>query len=389
MHEIELKLQVPAERLAEVEAAVAGRDPTPAVRLRAAYFDTADRRLAGAALALRLRREGRRWVQTLKGAGDDGLTRQEHNVRARQRRAMPAWTPRCMPARRPASGCWRCSARHRPRRCDTLYRTDIARRARELRVRAAGAPQARVELAFDRGRIEAGTHVLAVGELEIELLAGTPHAVIETARRWQARHGLWIDLRSKAERGDLLARGERIAPARGAQRRRVLTRAMDAAAAWQAVLRELRRRRSSRTRARSPAASTPPSTCTSCASGCGGCAARCALFEHPDRGADGGRGAAVPATGRGARRGRRRERVRRRRWRRRCASTGLAGPAPAAARPSAADPAADTAPSRCAPTRRSGWLLDLLAAMQPDREPSRHAAAPPRRTRRRAPRARG
>jgi inorganic triphosphatase YgiF len=236
MHEIELKLQVPAERLADVEAAVCGRQPPPALRLRAAYFDTADRRLAGAALALRLRREGRRWVQTLKGAGDDGLTRQEHNVVRGSASAMPVMDP-TLHAGTPAGERLLALLDAAPAApLHTLYRTDITRHVRELRVRAAGAPQARVELAFDRGRIEADPHVLAVGELEIELLAGSPHAVIETARRWQARHGLWIDLRSKAERGDLLARGERIAPARHAAPSRV-AKSMDAAAAWHAVLR--------------------------------------------------------------------------------------------------------------------------------------------------------
>jgi inorganic triphosphatase YgiF len=237
MHEIELKLQVPAARLADVQAAVCGRHPPPALRLQAAYFDTPDRRLADAALALRLRREGRRWVQTLKGAGDDGLTRDEHNVARGSATAMPAIDP-ALHAGMPAGDrllALLCADPVTP--LQTLYRTDIARHARELRVRLPGAPQARVELAFDRGRIEAAPHVLPVGELEIELVAGAPLAVIETARRWQARHGLWIDLRSKAQRGDLLARGERRAPPRRAAAARVV-RSMDLAAAWQAVLRE-------------------------------------------------------------------------------------------------------------------------------------------------------
>ncbi|HJV94722.1 MAG TPA: CHAD domain-containing protein, partial [Albitalea sp.] len=98
-----------------------------------------------------------------------------------------------------------------------LYRTDIRRRTRVLPVRADGQPSARVELAFDRGRIEAGTRGIDVSELEIELVGGPPRAVIETARRWVARHGLWLDGRSKAERGDLLARGEAMAAPRKQQ----------------------------------------------------------------------------------------------------------------------------------------------------------------------------
>jgi triphosphatase len=234
MHEIELKLQVPAAQRAAVDAAVAGRVPAPRVRLQAAYHDTAERTLATAGLALRLRREGRRWVQTLKGAGDDGLTRAEHNVPRGAGAAMPAIAPELHAGT--AVGVRLLALLAPDAALQTLYRTDIRRRGRVAWVRGEGRPQARVELAFDQGRIEAGTTAIEVCELEIELLAGTPHAVIAAARRWQARFGLWLDGRSKAERGDLLARGERMAPARPA-RPVTLDAPMAAGAAWQAVLR--------------------------------------------------------------------------------------------------------------------------------------------------------
>ena len=81
MTEIELKFQVPAESRAAVAAAVAGRAGAGQVqRLQAAYHDTAERALANAGVALRLRREGPRWVQTLKAIGGDAMTRLEHNV---------------------------------------------------------------------------------------------------------------------------------------------------------------------------------------------------------------------------------------------------------------------------------------------------------------------
>jgi inorganic triphosphatase YgiF len=80
MHEIELKYHVPPARRAAVDAAVAGRARPARQRLQAVYFDTAGRDLAQAGMALRIRREGRRRIQTLKAAGDDGMTRAEHNV---------------------------------------------------------------------------------------------------------------------------------------------------------------------------------------------------------------------------------------------------------------------------------------------------------------------
>ncbi len=213
MPEVELKFQVPPDRRAEVDRAVAGRVPRPRVRLQAAYFDTAERALGQCGLALRVRREGRRWVQTLKGAGDDGLTREEHNVALPANHDPSAGADPSLHAgsdigerllarlREPQTGPLQC-----------LYRTDIRRRRRELRTRAGV-----VELAFDDGWILAGDERLAVCELEIELLRGRPQAVLAAARQWMRRHGLWLDLRTKAERGDMLARGEAVAPPRKAR----------------------------------------------------------------------------------------------------------------------------------------------------------------------------
>lgn len=205
MHEIELKFQVPATRRAAVERAVAGRR----IHLQAAYVDTADRALASAGLALRVRREGRQWVQTLKGEAADGMTRLEHNVRLPAPAGkLPVADPR-LHAHTPA-GELLAAALGKAADLELIvhYRTDIWRLTRELRT-----PHGRVELAFDQGVIEAADRRLPVCELEIELVSGTPAAVLATARRWVRSHGLWLDTRSKAERGDRLSRGGEAAPA--------------------------------------------------------------------------------------------------------------------------------------------------------------------------------
>ena len=179
------------------------------MRLQAAYFDTADRRLAAAGLALRLRKEGRRWVQTLKGAGADALQRLEHEV-ALAASAAPALDP-TRHAGTPAGDRLAELLGDGAPLLET-FRTDVRRLLRTLRTRAGG-----VELALDTGEIVAGERRAAVCELEIELKSGSPAAVLGVARRWIERHGLVVDVRTKAERGDRLARGEPIAPARKAR----------------------------------------------------------------------------------------------------------------------------------------------------------------------------
>lgn len=233
MHEVELKLQVPPAARRAVDAAVAGRAASPRQHLRAAYADTAGSALADARLALRVRREGRRWVQTLKGAGDHALQRFEHNVPL----ATPpgGGTPTVDPELHRGTPVGERLLELLERDHEPLairYETDVQRRTR---VQRTGGAQ--IELAFDVGVIRSGELTLPLCELELELLAGRPQVLVEQASRWIARHGLWIDTRSKAERGELLARGTRVAPARTA-RATTLARSMSPAAAWRCVLRE-------------------------------------------------------------------------------------------------------------------------------------------------------
>ena len=214
MLEIELKFQVPAERRARVLAEVGQAGKVRAQRLQAAYFDTAGRDLARAGIALRLRREGRTWVQTIKGQGSDALTRLEHNVPRGGATTMPVLDLNLHAESLAGTAVEMELAEINAADLLCHYRTDVRRTARRVRNR-----QGTIELAFDEGRIFAGStpDKVALCELEIELISGSPLAVVSTARRWVARHGLWLDTRTKAERGDLLARGVLFRPAVRAQ----------------------------------------------------------------------------------------------------------------------------------------------------------------------------
>ena len=200
MHEIELKLQVPAAcRDAVLSAVLRGR--ATRTHLRAFYFDTPDGRLAAAGLAARVRREGRCWVQAAKGVGDGILARLEDEVPLSATGGAPKFDLARHAGTPVGNALGDALAKHEAA-LGLRFETDVWRTRRELRVSGA-----RIELAFDEGGLRAGERTLPVCELEFELLGGPVAGLIEAAARWAARHGLWIDVRSKAERGGWLADG--------------------------------------------------------------------------------------------------------------------------------------------------------------------------------------
>ncbi|HZY17944.1 MAG TPA: CHAD domain-containing protein [Ramlibacter sp.] len=206
MTEFELKLEIPVARLDEVAAEVAS-EPVQRVRLRALYLDTPDQALARHGVALRLRLEGDRWVQTAKGPGSGPVERLEHNVPLPDSAAA---TPAADPGRhdgtplspriREALGCPAGDA-FPP--LQVTFETDVERTLRDVREGASV-----LELALDQGRLLAAGRSHVVRELEVELKDGDPADAVQLARRWAGRHGLWLSATSKAQRGRLLAAGQ-------------------------------------------------------------------------------------------------------------------------------------------------------------------------------------
>jgi triphosphatase len=228
MHETELKFQVPAARRSEVERALA-RAAHQTLHLRAQYFDTPDRRLAAAGLALRLRQEGRRWVQALKGPGDGSLQRLEHEVAVAGQRGGPLIEP----ARHAGTAAGDLLARALGPDAPALQRvfeTDVRRSFRIVRHGSA-----RIEVALDVGALIAGDQRQPLCELEFELKAGAVHGLLDLASRWAQRHALWLDVRTKAERGALLAQDQTCAAAVTAGEL-TLTQDMPAEAALRAIV---------------------------------------------------------------------------------------------------------------------------------------------------------
>lgn len=191
MLERELKLYVPEDSRAALEKELRAAGART-IALRACYFDTDDRELAQAHIALRVRKEGRKWVQTIKMPGPDEVSRIEINH------------PR--PGPEPDLAVYKdthAEAVFAKLQQPLLlrYETDVKRLV--LRQETAGGI---IELAYDRGMLRAGSLALPICEFELEQVSGDTTALLDQARDWTARHRLILDLRSKAERGDALAR---------------------------------------------------------------------------------------------------------------------------------------------------------------------------------------
>jgi inorganic triphosphatase YgiF len=190
MAEQELKLHVPETARAGVEKELL-RGRVTRMRLQAFYFDTPDRHLIRAKIALRLRREGEQWVQTLKMPGENSLSRIEFN----HERPTPeldlsvyADTPVSEVLEKHADSLVIC------------YETDVQRIFRQTR-----SAHGIVEIALDTGVLRAGSTELPISEIEFELKRGQLSAVFALGKKWQQTHGLILEVRSKSERGDRLA----------------------------------------------------------------------------------------------------------------------------------------------------------------------------------------
>lgn len=231
--EFEVKLQVPPQARAAVHAALGTRG-LRSQALQAHYVDTPTARLAKAGIALRLRREGRQWVQTVKCGLAHGLARLEHNVVVPAAAARNAQgVPLPDPTRHAGSEAGRrlqAALGDGAGELAVQHGTQVRRLLRTLWPRGA-----KLELALDTGWLLAAGRRQALCELEIELKLGEPVAVLHAARGWVRQHGLWLQVRSKAERAALLARGLPMAAAVKAQEPRLVP-GQPVHAAWALVL---------------------------------------------------------------------------------------------------------------------------------------------------------
>ena len=184
---------------------LAGRQPRKS-RLDTVYYDTPDLRLQRAGAALRLRRAGHKWLQTLKvPQGPQGAlaSRAEWEVAAPKGRLDCKLFPR--EAVRAASGLdiVRLARRLRP-----MFATRFERRSGPL----ALGHGVRAEACIDRGVIEAGAKREDILELELELKEGEIGPLVGLAEGLVQLLGLRIETASKAERGYRLSESAGLPP---------------------------------------------------------------------------------------------------------------------------------------------------------------------------------
>ncbi len=230
MVELELKFRVPDAVLPSLRGALLAHGARR-LRLQAHYFDTADGLLARQMIALRLRREGRRWTQTLKTVGAGVVHRLEHEVRiAEVGRDVPQldWHRH---DGSPAGQVLAAALATEPRavlgeRCAT----DVER----LHCLVHDAAGSQVEAALDLGRASAGERWVPVAELELEHRGGPVQGLFDLAAAWQAHGGLWLCSISKSERAARL-----LVQVAGAVARKSRAAAVDGGSDGPALLRAL------------------------------------------------------------------------------------------------------------------------------------------------------
>lgn len=210
--EIELKLALDPSaaprlgRISRVPAiATARRGRAKTGRLVSTYFDTAESRLAREGIALRLRRDGRRWFQTIKGPPLPGAGGGLHARDEFERRLAG---PR-LDAAHLATTPWRKLFAKLLTRGELTaqFVTDVTRRTLPL----AFSDGTRALFAIDVGAIRtvrnAGRRV-PISEIEIEVENGNVVRAFEVALALVDDWPLSVATASKAERGYALSRGK-------------------------------------------------------------------------------------------------------------------------------------------------------------------------------------
>lgn len=171
--------------------------------LHATYFDTPDRRLDAAGFSLRIRRIGRKRIQTVKATDAPAA-----GLFARQEWEMPVRgsTP-LLDGRTPVAALLGDAVATISPAFDVVVQRHVWHVAEG---------DATIELVLDQGEVRAGDRAMPVCEIELELQAGAPAALFALARRIDADVAVRPGVLTKSERGRRLR--DLLPPAHKAER---------------------------------------------------------------------------------------------------------------------------------------------------------------------------
>ena len=199
--ETELKLRIAPEQLAKLKRHAlfkAHQVTRPTTRrLYNIYYDTPKLELRQSEIALRLRRSGRQWLQTLKGGGSV-----KAGLHQRNEWEMPVSGP-TLDFSLPQAAEW---DEHLPqslrKKLQPVFVTDFSRSSRMLLWQGA-----QIELCMDRGEVRTEQHSMPICELELELKSGEPRLLFELALAILEIVPFELEIVSKAEQGYRLLTG--------------------------------------------------------------------------------------------------------------------------------------------------------------------------------------
>ncbi len=178
-------------------------------RLHSVYFDTPELDLWRAGATLRLRRDGRAWVQTVKsGGGAVAGLHERHEFEAAVTSPAPDFASLAS-----SEAAMHFSSHELRARLKPVIVTDFTRTSCLVQP----APGAIIEVAVDRGSIRSGKHSVPVSELELEVKSGPAWRAHQVAWELIAAVPLLLEDRSKAQRGIALRSGARDEPVRSSR----------------------------------------------------------------------------------------------------------------------------------------------------------------------------
>ncbi|MFY9349206.1 CYTH and CHAD domain-containing protein [Sphingobium sp.] len=189
--ETELKLDLDADRARLFPDWPLLPAPLRIDSLHATYFDTPDRRLDAAGFSLRIRRIGRKRVQTVKANAAPAA-----GLFARDEWEMPVRgsTP-LLDDRTPVAALLGDAAATLAPVFDVVVQRHVWH---------VVEGDATIELVLDQGEVRAGDRAMPVCEIELELQAGAPAALFAFARRIDADVAVRPGMLTKSERGHRL-----------------------------------------------------------------------------------------------------------------------------------------------------------------------------------------